>query len=65
MTYHTFFDVLDTAGQPRMALIDAGHYETEAITEHLLHDWLGGHFPTVEWRRTATRTSPIDTFIPY
>ena len=64
VTYHTFFDVLDTDGRPRMALIDAGHYETEAITESLLQDWLRRRFPTVEWRRTETRTSPMDTFIP-
>jgi len=64
VTYHTFFDVLDTDGRPRMALIDAGHYETEAITENLLQDWLRRRFPTVEWRRTETRTSPMDTFIP-
>ena len=64
VTYHTFFDVLDTAGRPRMALIDAGHYETEAVTERLLQDWLRRQFPAVEWRRTQTRTSPVDTFIP-
>lgn len=64
VTYHTFFDVLGVDGQPRMALIDAGHYETEALTESLLQAWLRERFPTVEWRRTATRTSPIDTFVP-
>jgi hypothetical protein len=47
-----------------MALIDAGHYETEAVTERLLQDWLQHRFPTVGWHRTATRTSPIDTFVP-
>ena len=55
---------LGAIGRPRMALIDAGHYETEAITESLLQDWLRRRFPTVEWRRTETRTSPMDTFIP-
>ena len=64
VTYHRFFDVLDTDGQPRMALIDAGHYETEALTESLLCDWLRRRFPTVDWRRTETRTSPMKTFIP-
>ena len=64
VTYHRFFDVLDTDGRPRMALIDAGHYETEALTEGLLYDWLRRRFPTVEWRRTETRTSPMETFIP-
>ena len=64
VTYHRFFDVLDTDGQPRMALIDAGHYETEALTEGLLHGWLHRRFPSVQWRRTETRTSPMETFIP-
>ncbi len=64
VTYHKFFDVLDLEGHPRMALIDAGHYETEAVTEGLLQHWLSQHFPTVAWRRTATRTSPVETFVP-
>lgn len=64
VTYHKFFEVLDLDGQPRMALIDAGHYETEALTERLLQDWLGARFPAVAWQRTATRTSPMETFIP-
>ena len=63
VTYHRFFDVLDTDGRPRMALIDAGHYETEALTESLLRDWLRRRFPTVDWRRTETRTSPMETFV--
>ena len=64
VTYHKFFDVLDLDGHPRMALIDAGHYETEAVTEGLLQQWLARRFPTVAWQRTATRTSPIETFVP-
>lgn len=64
VTYHKFFDVLDLDGRPRMALIDAGHYETEALTEELLQNWLSRRFPAVEWHRTATRTSPMDTFVP-
>ena len=64
VTYHKFFDVLDLDGRPRMALIDAGHYETEALTEALLRDWLAARFPAVGWRCTETRTSPIDTFVP-
>lgn len=64
VTYHKFFDVLDAAGRPRMALIDAGHYETEAVTESLLRDWLAERFPAVAWHRTATRTSPMRTFVP-
>ncbi|WP_028567221.1 Nif3-like dinuclear metal center hexameric protein [Salisaeta longa] len=64
VTYHTFFDVLDTDGAPAMALIDAGHYETEALTEALLRDWLAARFPDVAFRRTETRTSPMRTFVP-
>lgn len=60
--YHDYFDVLDTDGEPRMALIDAGHYETEAMTIDLLRHALENRFPDVQWRSTATRTSPIRTF---
>ncbi len=60
--YHQFFDVLDTNGTPRMAIIDAGHYETEAHTEALLRAWLRERFPSVAWHRTATRTSPVRSF---
>lgn len=64
VTYHKFFDVLSADGHPRMALIDAGHYETEAITERLLQRRLRDRFPEVDWHRTATRTSPMQTFVP-
>lgn len=63
VTYHRYFDVLDNAGRPRMALIDAGHYETEAITEVLLQQQLAAWFPGVRWLRTRTRTSPVRTFV--
>ncbi|BBM70165.1 Nif3-like dinuclear metal center hexameric protein [Rhodothermus marinus] len=63
LTYHRFFEVLDNDGRPRMALIDAGHYETEALTEALLATWLQQRFPTVDWKRTTARTSPVRTFI--
>jgi len=62
--YHEFFNVLDTSGDPDMALIDPGHYETEALTEALLRDWLADRFPTVTWHRTDTRTSPMQTYVP-
>ena len=62
--YHEFFNVLDTNGDPDMALIDPGHYETEALTEALLRDWLADRFPTVTWHRTDTRTSPMQTYVP-
>jgi hypothetical protein len=47
-----------------MALIDAGHYETEALTERLLRDWLHERLPSVTWHTTRTRTSPMRTYIP-
>lgn len=64
LKYHEFFDVLDRDGAPEMALIDPGHYESEALTEALLRDWLANRFPQVTWQRTETRTSPMDTFVP-
>lgn len=62
--YHDFFKVLDTEGTPQMALVDPGHYETEALTEALLRDWLRDQFPAVHWRRTQTTTSPMRTHRP-
>lgn len=62
LTYHRFFDVLDMEGKAKMALIDAGHYETEAITEKLLVDRLSHVFPQVTWKRTGIRTSPVRTY---
>ncbi len=62
--YHEFFDVLDASGAADMALIDPGHYETEALTEALLRDWLAERFPSVTWQRTDTRTSPMKTYVP-
>jgi len=62
--YHEFFDVLDRDGTPDLALIDPGHYETEALTEALLRDWLQERFPGVTWHRTDTTTSPMHTFVP-
>jgi dinuclear metal center YbgI/SA1388 family protein len=63
VTYHRFFEPLDAEGRPRMALVDAGHYETEALTEPLLVDWLAHHFPDLAVRKTRHRTSPMRTFV--
>lgn len=63
VTYHRFFDVLNTGGTPEMALIDAIHYETEACTEDLLQNWLSARFPDLVWQKTVTKTSPIRTFV--
>ncbi len=62
LTYHRFFDAFDPDGTPRMALVDAGHYETEAHTEGLLVDYLTARFPGLDVRRTTCRTSPMRTF---
>jgi len=62
ISYHTFFNVLNTDGIPEIALIDPGHYESERITEVLMLDFLKTEFPDVEWLRTTTRTAPVKTF---
>ena len=62
-SYHKFFEVLAVDGHPAMALIDAGHYETEAHAEDLLRAWLADQFPAVRWLKTAVRTSPVRTFV--
>ncbi len=63
VTYHRFFEALNTDGRARMAIIDAGHYETEALTEALLADWLAARFDGVAFHRTRHRTSPMRTFV--
>lgn len=62
LTYHRYFEALDANGQPRIALVDAGHYETEAMTESLLVRLLSNEFPTLPIRRTRHCTSPIRSF---
>ncbi|WP_412067682.1 Nif3-like dinuclear metal center hexameric protein [Rubrivirga sp. IMCC43871] len=63
VTYHRFFEALDTEGRPRLALVDAGHYETEAITERLIADHLRGVLPGLSVDVTRLRTSPMRTFV--
>lgn len=64
VTYHKFFDVLNNGGKPRMALIDAGHYETEVHAEELVRQWLANRFPEVSWQRATSSTNPVRTFVP-
>lgn len=64
ITYHRFFDVLPPCGPPEMALIDAGHYETERVTEDLLVGFLTEAFPEIEAECTDHHTSPVNTFAP-
>ena len=62
VTYHRFFEALGTDGRPRIALVDAGHYETEAVTEALLADHLRERHPGLDVAVTRHRTSPMRTF---
>ena len=62
VTYHRWFEALDAEGAPRLALIDAGHYETEAVTERLIAGHLSGAFPDLDVAVTRHRTSPMRTF---
>ncbi len=62
VTYHRYFDVLDAAGHPRMALVDAGHYETEHHTASLLESWLAARFENVRWICSTRGTNPVQSF---
>ncbi len=62
VTYHRWFEALDADGRPRLALIDAGHYETEAVTERLVADRLAAAFGGLAVDVTRHRTSPMRTF---
>jgi dinuclear metal center YbgI/SA1388 family protein len=59
LSYHSFFDVLGPDNEPTMALVDAGHYETEAPAEGLLVRELTDRIPDVLWKRAETVTNPI------
>ncbi|HEX7069411.1 MAG TPA: Nif3-like dinuclear metal center hexameric protein [Rhodothermales bacterium] len=59
VSYHRFFDTMGDDGAIGMAVVDAGHYETEAMTEALLVDRLAARFPGVTFQRTRHRTGPI------
>lgn len=62
ITYHRFFETLDLSGNPTMALVDAGHYETEWITEVILTDYLRERFPGLDVSRVCASTSPMRHF---
>ena len=62
VTYHRWFDALDTEGRPQLALVDAGHYETERVTERLVADRLAAALPGLAVDVTRHRTSPVRTF---
>ena len=62
LRYHQYFDVLGASGEATMALIDAGHYETEVHTEELIQQQLTAQFPRVQWYRTKVRTGPVRSY---
>lgn len=63
ISYHPYFDVLGTDGGVRMALVDAGHYESEQMTEDLLVARLSAKFPDIKWNKTGLRSSPVETWV--
>ena len=63
VTYHRFFDVMKADGSFSMALINAGHYETERNTEDVLCHWLSAHFPDIGVVRTRHRSGPERTWV--
>jgi len=62
VTYHRFFEALDVDGKPRIALVDAGHYETEAVTERLIAEHLRQSHPALAVDVTRYQSSPMRTF---
>jgi len=63
ITYHRYFEVLDSEGDARMALVNAGHFETEQCTEDLLVDYLTRTVPGVRFVATKHRTAPVRTWV--
>ena len=63
ITYHRYFEVLGTDGLPRMALVNAGHFETEHCTEDLLADRLTRELPGVRFVTTKHRSAPVRTWV--
>lgn len=53
--YHDFFEA-----EGKIVVVDAGHYETEQFTSHLLHDYLLEKFPIIAPRLSKTITNPIN-----
>ncbi len=63
VTYHRFFEILDAAGRSSMLLVDAGHYETEQITENLIADFLAEAFPDLAVATTRHRTGAMRHYV--
>ncbi|MDX1439932.1 MAG: Nif3-like dinuclear metal center hexameric protein [Rubricoccaceae bacterium] len=64
VTYHRFFEAIRPDGSHAMAIVDVGHYESEAHTETMIVDYLSQRFPDVVLQRTTVRTSEMRTFAP-
>lgn len=62
VTYHRWFEALGPQGDPRLVLVDAGHYETERVAEHLLAQIVARACPGLSVITTQTRTSPVRSF---
>jgi putative NIF3 family GTP cyclohydrolase 1 type 2 len=54
LKYHDFF-----AAEDRILLLDAGHYETEQFTKHLLRDLLIKNFSNFAVRISQVNTNPV------
>lgn len=63
ITYHTWFEPMSPEGTFGMALIDAGHYETEWIAERLLEDLVRTISPELSVSTTTSVTNPRRTFV--
>ncbi len=59
VSYHRFFESTDPEGRVGMAIIDAGHYETERPVEATIVARMQAECPSVEWTQTSCRTSPV------
>lgn len=54
LKYHDFF-----RGEGKILLVDAGHYETEQFTKHLLRDLLIKNFSNFAVRISQVNTNPV------
>ena len=63
VTYHRWAEALAPDGTPRIALVDAGHYETERAAETLLADIATAALPGVPVLRTRLQTDPSRVYV--
>lgn len=54
LKYHEYFDAED-----QILLVDAGHFETEQFTSHLIQEKLSRDFPNIAVLLSETRTNPV------